>query len=777
MLIFKIIYRLLSVCFLCAVLGVSLLLIVLDRKLPNVDVLKKVTLQVPMRIFSEDGLLIAEYGDKRLDPIPLDAVPNMLKNAVLATEDIRFYQHPGVDYRGLMRAFFKLLRTRSKEQGGSTITMQVARNFFLSRHKTFLRKINEILLAFRIEKALTKDEILELYLNKIYFGKKAYGVAAAAQVYYGKGVNELTLAQMATLAGLPQAPSSINPIHAPEEAYKRRMHVLTRMLNYKLITQQEFNQAVKEPETAKYHPRSIELFAPHIAEMVRQKIIELYGYDAYEQGFEVVTTINSNYQKAANIVVAKALLEYDAKYGYKKYKVKNFQKELVQGKRTIVDLLQAYPKVGPLFSGIVQKVFSDKIEVSLGGSTIVIPWSGLKWARENTSAGDLKAYPTTAFDIVALGDLVYVRFVEADKAVLSQVPEVEGALVSLNAEDGAIRALVGGFDYQQSAFNRVVQAERQPGSAFKPFLYAAALEKGFTAASLINDAPIVREINQDGEIWRPQNSTKKFYGPTRLREALTYSRNLVTIRVLQSMGIDHAIEYLAKIGFDRNNLPRNLTLALGTNQVTPLNLAAGYCLFANGGYKISPFFIKVIKNAQQMLYTSKPVRVTTADKDAISLDEMAPQVISAQHAYIMNSILKDVVERGTAKSAKQLNRHDLGGKTGSTQNHMDSWFAGFNRDLVTVTWMGFDEPRTLHEYAAKTALPIWINFMRIVLHGQEEKFLAKPEGIVTVAIDPKTGLLAEADQAEHILEIFTQDSVPDKQSVVAENVIEDESIF
>lgn len=658
-----------------AVLMITLLLLtvtiaIFNYNLPEAAILKDVKLQVPLRIYSIDRKLIAEYGDKRCNPIPLSQIPSDLINAVIATEDRRFFNHPGVDIRGIIRATLYLIATGNKEQGGSTITMQVARNFFLSRRKTYLRKINEILLALKIEKELTKNEILELYLNKIYFGKHAYGIAAAAAVYYGKKVEELSLAQMATLAGLPQAPSSINPINSPQAALKRRNLVLDNMLSNGYITNEQYQEATLEPIETFYHGKVLELEAPYIAEMVRQELVDRFGEEIYDRGYEVITTIRSDMQVAANSALKKALLEYDQRHNNRKTNIAN----------------------------------------------------------------DTEAF---LLEDIKLNQM-YIN---------KKYPEIEGAIVALNPNNGSILSLVGGFSFQKSPFNRATQAERQPGSNFKPFIYAAALENGFTPATIFNDAPIVQEGSVFLEDWRPQNHTKEFYGPTSLRTGIIKSRNLVSIRLLQTLGIEKAIEFIEKCGFSSNKLPKTLSLALGTNLVTPLELAAGFSIFSNGGYKITPNFINSIYDYQgNLLFSATPSEPI--------------QVISPQTAYLMTSMLQDAITKGTGKKALQLGRKDLAGKTGTTNDHFDAWYTGYNKDLVVTTWIGFDEPKSIGEYAVNTALPMWIYFMDKVLRNLPESPPVQPAGIVSVKIDPSTGLLARPDQQDSIYELFTKETVP-----------------
>lgn len=748
------------ICLAAALVGLAI--IYLEANLPSVEMLKDVQLQVPLKIYSSDGKLIAEYGEKRRSPITLAEVPKQFILAIIATEDRRFYQHPGVDLRGIIRAAVSLITKGSKEQGGSTITMQVARNFFLTRKKTYSRKINEILLALKIEQELSKDEILELYLNKIYFGKRAYGIAAATEVYYGTTIDNLTLAQMATLAGLPQAPSAINPINSPEASLKRRAHVLNRMLNYKFISQAEYKQAMLEPETSSYHARSIELEAPYVAEMARQEIIEKFGEDAYDHGLEVITTINSKQQNAANSAFRRAIFEYDQRHGFRKPEKTLSHTEHESKQITFArwaEALKNIPKISNLLPAAVINVLEDRFTALLANNTTVeINWENMRWAQPALTNGKLGAMPKTAHDIVTIGNVVYVTKDNANSWRLAQVPEVAGALVALNPNNGAIQALIGGLDYEQSLFNRATQAERQPGSAFKPFIYSIALEHGFTTASIINDAPIVQEDPINNADWRPQNYTKTFYGPTRLREGLIKSRNLVSIRILTAIGIDTALDNLVKFGFSSANLPHGLSLALGTNNITPLKLAAGYCMFPNGGYRVEPYLIAKISDYQDKIIYEHNHMLTCTTADCANTQP----AINPHTAYLMTSILQDAIKLGTGRRALQLGRKDLAGKTGTTNDQYDAWYSGYNRDLVVTTWMGFDEPRSLHEYAGSSALPMWIYFMEQALKSAPNNPPQQPPGLVSVRIHPKTGLLATTGQTNAMYELFVEGTAPTK---------------
>lgn len=728
-----------------AILGTMALMIVLviaaaaylESTLPSVEMLKDMRLQVPLRVYSADGKLIAEFGEARRSPIQLNQVPKDLINAILATEDRRFYDHPGVDFRGLIRAAIHLMTNVSIKQGGSTITMQVARNYFLTRKKTFVRKLSEILLALKIEKEFTKDEILELYLNKIYFGKRAYGVAAAAEGYYGTTVENLTLDQIAMIAGLPQAPSSLNPLHDKEAAYKRRKHVLERMLSYDFINQAQFDKAVDAPLPTRYHGRTIELEAPYVAEMVRQDLFARYGEAIYTLGYEVYTTIDSFQQQSANAALRRALLEYDQRHGYRTKSKMHFNiaknKKASDMREQWLDALDDLQAYGNLIPGVVMQSDGGKLKVLLNDNRIIeIPSIGYAWTR-------------THFTV---GDVIYAEPTQQDTWRLAQVPEVEGAFVSLDPDTGALRALVGGFDYNLSSYNRAVQAERQPGSNFKPFLYAAGLAQGYTLASVFNDSPLTYVDPVTKVAWTPHNASHKYYGPTRLRVALKRSQNMVTVRLLMAVGLQTAIDYIEQFGFDRSKLPAFMSLALGVGTVTPLQIVSGYAAFANGGNRITPYFIKSIKDYQgNLVYEATPPSPVPA--------------ISPQIAYLITSALQDAIQSGTGVRAKKLGRQDLAGKTGTTNDWIDAWYSGYNRDFLATAWVGFDDNRSLREYGAAAALPMWIYFMEEVLKDQPEHAPEMPPGLVTVKIDPGSGRIAHSGG---IYEIFTEETVPEENS-------------
>lgn len=733
----------------------------IEFELPDTEALNTVQLQVPLEIYSGDKKLIASFGEKRRIPVPYSEIPAPLIEAVLATEDQRYFQHSGVDLPGLGRAALQLIATGRKTQGGSTITMQVARSFYLTRNKTFTRKIREILLAIKIEHHLSKEKILELYLNKVFLGNRAYGVGAAAAVYYGKKLNELTIDQMAMIAGLPKAPSALNPLANPAAALKRRDHVLSRMHEESYIDDATYNKAINTPLNASYHDTPTELNAPYVAELVRQQLEQMYGDSIYTDGFKVYTTIDSNLQSDANTTVRDNLIAYDHRHGYRGPE-RNFGIPSIDNMDDWERELKKIPPVNNLLPAVVVEMTKDTVTALLAdGKLIVIPWSGLSWARKQINADYLGPLPSRAKQIVSLGDLI--RVMDTPKGyVLSQIPKAEASLVALNPNNGAILALVGGFDYQTSNFNRATDANRQPGSSFKPFIYSAALDKGFTLATVINDAPIVVENPYDNSLWRPQNSSHKYYGLTRLRTAITKSRNLVTIRLLALTGMPYTLDYLNKFGFSRAQLPPGLSLALGTALVTPLQLAQAYAVFANGGMRIVPYAINSVYNSHnQLIYQAKPLVAcqTNCDQDTATL---APRVISEQTAFLITSALRDVIEHGTARQALSIGRNDLAGKTGTTQNQVDAWFAGYNKDLVAISWMGFDLPQSLHEYGAQAALPTWSEFMSKALKGTPDRGIEQPEGIVSMRINPYSGTAAASNDSSAIFEYFNPPFLPEK---------------
>lgn len=746
----------------------------LEPELPAIDNLRDVRLQVPLKVYSVDGKLIAEFGEKRRNPLDHEQIPPRLIHAFLSAEDANFYDHPGVDYRGLLRAGVQLALTGKKRQGGSTITMQVARNFYLSSQKTYTRKLSEIFLALRIERELSKPEILELYLNKIYLGHRAYGVGAASQVYYGKPIAELDLAQMAMIAGLPKAPSSYNPLTNPPRAVERRNYVLDRMLELGYISRTEHDDAVARPVTASRYAPAIEVEAPYVAEMVRAEMVSRYGEEAYTGGYSVYTTIDANGQTAANRAVRDALDDYTERHGY-------------QGPETRIDplptdpaeldaILADRPTVGSLRPALVTAVDGEGVELRLGnGEQGRLAFAQMKWAQPYIDTDRRGPAPKQPADVLKVGDLVRVKSVpEADGPVLrlAQVPRAASALVALDPNSGAIRALVGGYDFYQSKFNRATQAKRQPGSGFKAFVYSAALENGFTPASLINDAPVVFDDPGLEGAWRPENYSGKFFGPTRLREALAKSRNLVSIRLMRSMGVDSALEHIAKFGFDPAELPHNLSLALGSANVTPMQMASAYAVLANGGYLVEPHVIaRIEQDGTGVVFEAAPRTVcrTCAEGDNVSDPQVeltpnphAPRVLDERNRYLMYVMMQDVIQRGTATAARALGRKDIAGKTGTTNDQRDAWFNGFNQQLVANAWVGFDDNSKLGrgEVGGKAALPAWMAYMREVLKDTPDVEPEMPEGIVTVRIDPQTGELATAATEGAMFEVFREENVP-----------------
>ena len=782
------------------IIGAAASIFYLVSNLPEIDMLRDVRMQVPLRVYSQDGSLIGEFGEKRRAPVLIDEVPEQLIQAFIAAEDDRFFAHPGVDWQGLVRAAFSLIRTGEKRQGGSTITMQVARNFFLSREKTYMRKLNEIFLAIKIERELTKNEILELYLNKIYLGQRAYGVGAAAQVYYGTGITELNLSQHAMLAGLPKAPSRTNPVTSPEQAVQRRSYVLRRMLELDYIDQARFLEADSAPVTASLHSPSIDLEAPYVAEMVRKHLVEEYGDNTYGDGYVVTTTIRDTLQVAANRALNLALLQYDERHGYRGPEQHHeLTPDMAGGGWD--QLLDAHAVIADLVPALIieERGFTASAWVS-GIGRIELDWNSLGWARRYITENVRGPAPRNIGEIVKVGDIVRVRKGANGGWRLTQIPDIEGGLVSLDPHNGATLALVGGFDFYRSKFNRITQAERQPGSSFKPFIYSAALNNGFTAASVINDAPIVYNDPSIEDKWRPENYSGRTFGPTRLREALIRSRNLVSIRLLHAMGVRNALRHIEKFGFDTDVLPKNLSLALGSGVITPWQLASSYTVFANGGYRVEPFFIDRIETyTGDLLYQAQPVTVCPDCPEAAEAGdgiEFRPQpgeaaavetleaedpgqdppetvpveknnaerVVNPQNIWIMNELTRDVVRRGTgARAYRELKRDDLSGKTGTTNEQRDAWFAGFNPSFVAVAWVGFDDfkPMGQGEVGGRTALSIWIEFMRTALNDVPVNLGERPADIVTIRINRETGCPANAGDTNAGFEVFMADRLPD----------------
>jgi len=819
--------------------------------LPSVESLRDIRLQTPLRVYSQDMKLIGEFGEKRRNPITMAQTPELFVKAVLAAEDAGFYSHNGVSIKGLMRAASQLLQSGSIQSGGSTLTMQVARNFFLSREQRFVRKFNEILLSLQIERELTKDQILELYINKIFLGNRAYGFQAAAHVYYGRDINELNLAQWAMMAGLPKAPSTYNPIANPTRALVRRNWILKRMLELGYIDQDDYKNSITAPVTASYHGRDLDLDAPYIAEMARKEAVELFGDSAYTDGYQIITTVDSRLQDTARKALQHGLETYDARHGYRGPE-QRLDPALLEDSDQLVDLLNEIPVLGGLEPAVVTAVEPKRLQVQLRDRRVVeVPWeNGLGSIRPYLSENARGPRLKSADEMFAPGDVVRLRRVEitpgeaefpaetapageelaADPFAgpgeqtapleegsqvreewhLAQVPEAQGALVSLEPGDGAIRALVGGYDFRQSHFNRVTQAARQPGSNFKPFIYASAIEKGYTAASIFNDAPIIFEETNLQDVWRPENDSGDFLGPIRLRRALYLSKNLVSIRLLQALGIDYALDFVERFGFERSKLARNLTIALGSSALTPLEVARGYAAFANGGYRVEPYLVdRVLDVNGKIVYQALPLTVCNdcpepgseqLPREPVDLADLqmeasavepgeepielrtlpvgpldsageqahprAPRAISPQTTYIMDSILKDVIKKGTGRKALVMKRGDIAGKTGTTNGPRDAWFSGYSPHLATSVWVGFDSNGELGktEYGGSAALPIWIDFMSTALEGLPERHLPQPDDIVTVRINPRTGLRTARGG---MFEIFRSDRVPGRETYSA----------
>ena len=728
--------------------------------LPSLEIMTDYHPKIPLRVFTADGVLIGEFGEERRALVRLQDVPELLKQAILAAEDERFYQHGGVDYYGVARAALSNFVSGGARQGASTITMQVARNFFLSKEKTFIRKFNEMLLAFKIEHSLSKDQILQLYINQIYLGQRAYGFAAAAQIYFGKSLSDLTLAEIATLAGLPKAPSSFNPVANPKRAKIRQQYVLRRMLQLGDISDAQFLAADKAQLTVKGALQGYTVHADYFAEMVRQAMYQRYKDDAYHKGFRVYTTLNSEHQRAAYRAVRAGVLAYDQRHGYRG--PEGFV-DLPVGAddETLEDLLQKFRDSDDLIAGAVLDASSKQVRVFVrGGNRITIRGEGLDFVQASLSG------KVSANKRIRRGAIIRIRKDVKGAWTITQMPTVQASLISINPEDGAILALVGGFDFDRSKFNHVTQALRQPGSSFKPFIYSAALEKGFTPATIINDAPLRFEASETGsEAWEPKNYDGKFSGPMRLRTALAKSKNLVSVRIMQEITPRYAQDYITRFGFDPKFQPAYLTMALGAGNVTPIQMAAAYSVFANGGYRISPYIIERIEDQRgNNVAQAQPVRA----------GQGAERAIDARNAFIMNSLLQDVVRSGTAARALQLGRSDLAGKTGTTNDFIDAWFAGYQPRLVAIAWIGYDNPHSLgrNETGSRAALPIWMRYMAKALKGVPEQTLPQPEGVVSAQIDPETGMRVTTGG---ISEYFYQEFLPEEEDAMGQTSAEQSS--
>ncbi|WP_341219135.1 PBP1A family penicillin-binding protein [uncultured Pseudoalteromonas sp.] len=780
--------------------------------IPSVQVLKDVQLQTPMQVFTKDGLLINQFGEKRRIPVTIDEIPQPLIDAFLATEDNRFYDHIGIDPIGIVRSAIVLISTGEKKQGASTITMQLARNFFLTREKAYIRKIKEIFIALHIENVLTKDEILELYLNKIELGNRAFGIGAAAQVYYGKELKDLTLAQMAMIAGLPKAPSALNPIRNPTRAKARRNVVLGRLLTENYITQDVYDDATSQPITAYFHGAEIDLYAPYISEMVRAEMVSRYGIDkAYNSGFKIFTSVESKVQKAAQTALVNNLHSYDMRHGFRGPTAILWdpEKQSALSEEKILAKLNEAKEIGTLKAAAVINVDEKNATVLLkNAEQINLNWDNLKWARKYITRYRQGFAPTTATEILTPGMQIWVRKNSNNKYELSQLPEASSAIVSLDPQDGRIKAIVGGYSFEQSQYNRAIQAKRQVGSNIKPFIYSAALENGYTLASILNDAPINQWDKSQGVAWRPKNSPAVYNGPIRIRRALAQSKNVISVRLLRGVGLQRTADHLLKFGFKNSDINRSESLALGSASITPIELARGMSAFANGGHLIEPYFISEIQDAYgNSLFKANPSVVCDDTSDqSLTPDnatglfpqqntdtpqlKCAPQVISKQNAFLIAQAMHSAVWgggnwshktgwSGTGWRAQALGRRDLSGKTGTTNDSVDTWFSGFNRNVMTSVWVGFDNPgnplgRTSYnnnldsgqisgaESGAKTAQPAWVEFMKVALEGKPEAPIEPPEGLVSIRIDLETGLLSHKNDYTSRFEYFDKGTAPTK---------------
>ncbi|MHB8254645.1 MAG: penicillin-binding protein 1A [Acidiferrobacter sp.] len=755
--------------FAAGVLAVGVTALVIAPTLPSVHNIMKKRLKAPLQVLTRHGQLIAEFGDEERMPVTLKEVPATLIDAVLAAEDKSFYTNPGIDLLGIARAAWIDLLTGRKAQGASTITMQVARNYFLSPHKTFTRKIKEVLLAFKIARTLSKKQILQLYLNKIFLGNHAYGFEAAAHIYYGKTLKKLTLPQVAMLAGLPQAPSLDNPIDHPKNARARRHYVLSRLLALGYINSSEYAAADASPVATRAHMIHYHVHAPYVAEMVREYMVKHFGKKiTYEGGYRVYTTLGASEQIAADKSVRDGLLAYNRRHGY-------------YGPTALVPInsqtsqhrlnrdLRHYTTVGGLVPAIVLAVGHHSIQAyDLDRHQVRVGWAGLSWAAPFINVNAEGPAPRQASDILAVGDVIYLQHVGPQNWALAEIPRPYAALVSLRPSDGSVAALVGGFDFYHDNFNCVTQAHRQPGSSFKPFVYSAAIAKGYTAASLFSGAPIVALSGAHGELWRPHNYSDHFRGLTRMRVGLAQSINLVSIRILRAVGIPYAVHYAERFGFTSAELPHSLSLVLGSATLTPLEMARGYTVFANGGFRIRPYFIrKIVDETGKVVWQAQPITVPPAlgaPESASANPRYAVQAISPQNAFIMTSMMQSVIRSGTGQLALSLKRIDLAGKTGTSNHERNAWFSGFSPYLETTTWVGFPVPKSLggFEVGAHAALPIWVQYMGSVLAGRPDTPFARPKGIVTATINRHTGQICSRTNPAAMREYFIKGTVPGK---------------
>jgi len=778
----------------------------LKPTLPDVAVLRDVRLQVPLRVYSRDGLLLAQIGEQRRVPVTWEQIPPVVVQAVLAAEDDRFFEHPGVDWQGVLRAVVVAATTMELSQGGSTLTQQLVRTTLITKERQLRRKLREIFLALSLENELNKQEIFTLFVNTQFLGQRSYGFAAAAETYFGKQLAEVDASEAALLAGMLQAPSRLNPAASHERATERRAYVLRRMRELGYLDADAWRAAMDQPVSRELHGPRVQIDAPYVGEVVRFALYQKYGERLYSDGFQVVTTIDGRLQRAADVALRSAVLEYDRRAGWRG-RAGRIALEGDSSDDALAAALEAYPVVGGLQpAAVVAIVGASASVVARTGRRYRLPMEGMRWARKADGPA-----PGSPRDVVAVGDVVYVLPTSPGEALLAQKPDAQGAIVALDPHDGAIIAMSGGFDYQASKFNRVMQARRQPGSSFKPFVYSAALEAGYTPASVVLDAPVVYEapVPEDGigvrpdaiegeeqeeEDWRPVNDSRRFYGPTRLRDALVRSRNLVTIRIMRQIGVAYARDYVARFGLPKDHIPADLTAALGTAQLTPLEMASGFSVFANGGSLVTPYLIEQVFGADGTLVERTEPKIACNHCDAPASgkaggppvpvaagtggvvratdvggallppaeEQRAPRVISEANAWIITDLLRDVIRRGTGQRARALGRNDIAGKTGTSNDGRDTWFSGFNANLVATVWVGFDQERPLgaDEEGARTALPMWIYFMREALAGQPDSRLPMPDGVVTARVAMDTGEFGAGGVPASEFEYFLADHLP-----------------
>jgi len=759
---------------------ISSLNIYISEKLPQAQEIREIELQVPLKVFTSDSKLIGEFGEKRRSALKFEDIPPYFVEAVLAAEDDEFFSHSGVSYTGLIRSVFRLLVSGEVQGGGSTITMQVAGNYLTGRDVNLFRKIKDIFLAYRLEKIYSKEEIFEFYVNRIFLGNRAYGIASASEVYYGTTIKDLNLAQWAMIAGLPKAPSSMNPLVNPRRALIRRNWILTRMLDLGSIHPEQYDLAIKAPISATYHGLVSEVEASYFSEIIRRYMISEYGLDAYKEGLEVYTTIDSKLQNLAVSALKEGLEKYDKRHGFRSpenYKDLfpedffsqdiSYRLSLIAESKSLPVGISEVPEEEPLdniynllnnltttdnkFPVLVLSVEDNLVVISGDRTVVQLAWtSNLGWARPYINEDQRGPRPKSYSELLQEGDLVWLEQDKIKSSLsLTQIPEVQGSIVAMDPNNGEVKALVGGYDFFLSKYNRATQSSPLLGSNYKPFLYASALDAGLTASSLINDAPIVFEDEALEDKWRPRNASGRFYGPTRLREALLQSVNLVSIRLLREIGIERVRDYSQNFGFQLEELNSDLSLALGTASLSPIKNVAAYSVFANGGKSVEPYFIsKITDRTGNTIFQKEDIEIN--------------QAIDPRIAFIIKDILQEAASRGTAKKVKELGRSDLAGKTGTTNEAESTWFTGFNESLVTTVWVGFDQPKSLgnREFGSSTALPIWMDFMQPNIDNLPKNKNLPPKGIVSIKIDKKTGLKAESDSRNSIFEYYLEEHLP-----------------